>query len=263
MRKRTLARQRLDGTGWAHPYPLDPFSPILYADGGTGGQVGGAPQGGNPSGQNTGEGGQGNTGGTGGQDPAGQQGAGQQAGQQQTGQQPAEGDIAALPQWAQKVITDARAEAGKSRTTAKENAANEARTQMAQDIAKALGIVTDDTEQADPAQLTQQVTDLSSQLRAARVELAAYKGAGAEGAHADRLLNSRAFADKLAALDPSDEKFADQLKQAITDEVATDPDLYRAATGAASRSGAEFNGPPAADKRPANLTDAIAAQMSG
>lgn len=32
--KRTLARHRLDGAGWAHPYSLDPFSPVLYAEAG-------------------------------------------------------------------------------------------------------------------------------------------------------------------------------------------------------------------------------------
>ncbi|MFF5495760.1 hypothetical protein [Streptomyces aquilus] len=258
MRKRTLARHRLDldGTGWAHPYPLDPFSPVLYADGG-GAAGGDGGQGSAGTGQQGGDGGQQQGGdGTGGQDPAGQQQV--QGAQQQT----AAGDITSLPEWAQKEISDARKEAGKARTVAKQNAAQEARQQLAQDIGKALGLVTDD-KPADPAQLTQQVTDLSGQLRAARVELAAYRAAGKEGANADRLLNSREFADKLAALDPSDEKFAEQLKQAITDEVATDPDLYRAAPAGPARGGAEFNGPPAGDKRPATLTDAIAAKLGG
>ncbi|MGC9536578.1 hypothetical protein [Streptomyces sp. UG1] len=244
MRMRTLARRHLglDGDGWAHPYPLDPFSPVLYNDGGQAAA--------------TGDGGQGGTG-TGGQAPAGQQQA--QGAQQQA---PAEGAIKSLPSWAQKEITDARAEAAKSRTVAKQNAAQEARQQLAQDIGKALGLVTDD-KPADPAQLTQQVADLSGQLRAAQVELAAYRTAGKEGANADRLLNSRDFAAKLAALDPSDEKFAEQLKQAITDEIATDPDLYRAAPAGPARGGAEFGGPPASDKRPATLTDAIAAKLGG
>lgn len=34
MRMRTLARHRLDGDGWARPYPLSPFSPVFYASGG-------------------------------------------------------------------------------------------------------------------------------------------------------------------------------------------------------------------------------------
>lgn len=257
MRKRTLARLRLDldGAGWAHPYPRDPFSPILYADGG--GAAGGDSGAGNASTGQQGAGGTAGGDGTGGHAPAGQQQA--QGAQQQA---PAEGDIATLPAWAQKEITDARKEAGKARTVAKQNAAQEARQQLAQDIGKALGLV-DDDKPADPAQLTAQVTDLSGQLRAARVELAAYRAAGKEGANADRLLNSREFAGKLAALDPSDDKFADQLKQAITDEVATDPDLYRAAPPGPARGGAEFGGPPNGDRKPATLNDAIAARLAG
>lgn len=256
MRTRTLARHRLDGAGWAHPYPLDPFSPIVYASG-------------------AGDGGQGGDGGQPGGDPAGQQG--DPAGQQGTGQggqvppvvkpaappqQGAEGDESTLPAWAQKALTDARAEAGKGRITAKQKAADDARQEIAQQIGKALGIVQDDGP-PDPAKLTEQVADLSGQLRAARSELAAYRAAGTEGANAARLLNSRSFADKLAALDPTAEGFADALKKAITDEVATDPDLYRATAAGPARGGAEFQGAPTGDRKPATLTDAIAARLGG
>jgi hypothetical protein len=54
-------------------------------------------------------------------------------------EQPTE-DITSLPEWAQKQIRDARAEAAKSRTTAKQTAAQEARDQVTAQIAKALGI---------------------------------------------------------------------------------------------------------------------------
>ncbi|MEW2297322.1 hypothetical protein ABZ719_32250 [Streptomyces sp. NPDC006743] len=248
MNTRTLARRRLDGAGWAHPYAVNPFSPVLYADGG----------------QGTGEGGDGGQG-TGQQgDPNGQPG-GQDPTQQKTAeppQQPTEGDEKTLPAWAQKALSDARAEAGKGRITAKQKAADEARTEIAQQIGKALGLVQDDGP-PDPAKLTEQVADLSGQLRAARSELAAYRAAGAEGANASRLLNSRSFVDKLAALDPTADGFAEQLKKAITDEVATDPDLYRAAPAGPPRGGAEFQGAPTGDRKPATLTDAIAARLGG
>ncbi|MFB8415437.1 hypothetical protein ACFT43_05020 [Streptomyces albidoflavus] len=249
MNTRTLPRPRLDGAGWAHPYALTPFSPILYADGG---------------GTGSGDGGQGGTG-TGEQgDPAGEQG-GQVPPQQKPAtppQKPTDGDETTLPAWAQKALSDARAEAGKGRVTAKQKAADEARQEIAQQIGKALGLVQDDGP-PDPAKLTEQVADLSGQLRAARSELAAYRAAGAEGANAPRLLNSRSFADKLAALDPAAEGFDDQLKKLITDEVATDPDLYRAAPAGPPRGGAEFHGAPAGDRKPATLTDAIAARLGG
>lgn len=256
MSKRTLARPRLDGAGWSHPYARHPFSPVLYADGGgTGGGDGGQGAGGTGTGTGTGQQG----------DPAGEPG-GQVPPQQKPAappqQQPAEGDETTLPPWAQKALSDARAEAGKGRITAKQKAADDARTEIAQQIGKALGLVQDDGP-PDPAKLTEQVADLSGQLRAARSELAAYRAAGTEGANASRLLNSRSFVEKLAALDPTAEGFADQLKKAITDEVATDPDLYRAAPAGPARGGAEFHGAPAGDRKPATLTDAIAARLGG
>ncbi|MEU1020250.1 hypothetical protein [Streptomyces sp. NPDC005898] len=251
MNTRTLPRPRLDGAGWSHPYPVNPFSPVLYADGGGDGGGGDGGQGGTGTGQQG--------------DPAGEPG-GQVPPQQKPAappqQQPAEGDETTLPAWAQKALSDARAEAGKGRITAKQKAADDARQEIAQQIGKALGLVQDDGP-PDPAKLTEQVADLSGQLRAARSELAAYRAAGTEGANAARLLNSRSFVEKLAALDPTAEGFAEQLRKAITDEVATDPDLYRAAPAGPPRGGAEFQGAPTGDRKPANLTDAIAARLGG
>ncbi|MFI5987839.1 hypothetical protein ACIBEA_44190 [Streptomyces sp. NPDC051555] len=108
-----------------------------------------------------------------------------------------------------------------------------------------------------------QLADAASQLRTAQVELAAYKAAGAEGARADRLLNSRAFVEAVAPLDPADAKFGEQLVAAIKAAVEADPDLYRAAPATPGRGGAEFNSAPAADRKPANLHDAIAARIGG
>ncbi|MFJ6748278.1 hypothetical protein ACIQNI_08815 [Streptomyces sp. NPDC091266] len=121
----------------------------------------------------------------------------------------------------------------------------------------------------DPAQLAAQVADrdkqlgdVGAQLRTAQVELAAYKAASKEGARPDRLLNSRAFLDSVAGLDPQAPKFEQQLGAAITATVEADPDLYRAAPAGPSRGGAEFNGPPTGDQRPKSLHDAVAAQLS-
>ncbi|MFI8850759.1 hypothetical protein ACIGW3_11325 [Streptomyces sp. NPDC053499] len=255
MRKHTHARVRLDGAGWAHPYSVTPWSPVLHADGGQGdggqgGAPGGQPAGGDPDG---GQGGNGDPAGQGGQDPNAPKPGEPVA---------AEGDESKLPAWAQKALADARKEAGKSRVTAKEKAAEEARTSLAQDIGRALGLVPDG-EPADPAKLTEQLTASQAEARRTAVELAAYKAAHAEGARADRLLNSRSFADKLAELDPGAADFADQLKAAIKAETDADPDLYRAAPAGPPRGGAEFNGPPATDRKPSNLGEAIAARLGG
>ncbi|MGW1277979.1 hypothetical protein ACWD4V_13645 [Streptomyces tsukubensis] len=120
----------------------------------------------------------------------------------------------------------------------------------------------------DPAKLAaavadrdKQLGDLSAELRTARVELAAYRTAGEQGARADRLLNSRSFLSAISELDPADETFAASLGAAITTAVEGDPDLYRAAPTGAPRGGAEFDGAPTGDRRPASLRDAIAARF--
>ncbi|MEU1674087.1 hypothetical protein ABZ752_18965 [Streptomyces roseifaciens] len=122
----------------------------------------------------------------------------------------------------------------------------------------------------DPAALAAAVADRDRQLaeaaadlRTARVELAAYKAAGTEDARADRLLNSRSFLDKVAQLDPTDAKFDEQIVAAIRAAVESDPDLYRAGPATPARGGAEFNGAPVGERRPATLRDAIAARLGG
>ncbi|WP_432001773.1 hypothetical protein [Streptomyces sioyaensis] len=116
---------------------------------------------------------------------------------------------------------------------------------------------------AQVADRDKQLADVGAQLRTAQVELAAYKAAGKEGARPDRLLNSRAFLDSVAGLDPASPKFEQQLGAAITAAVEADPDLYRATPAGPSRGGAEFNGPPSADQRPKSLHDAVAARLAG
>ncbi|MFI8817463.1 MULTISPECIES: hypothetical protein [unclassified Streptomyces] len=222
-------------------------------------------------GDGTGEGG---TGGDGGQGAAGgdtgQQGAGagQQQGQtgqdpngQQQGQQSAEGDVSTLPAWAQKALSDARAEAGKSRTVAKQNAATAAEQALTQKLAQALGLVQDD-QQATPEQLTQQLADSQKAARETAVHLAAYKAAQTEQARADRLLNSRSFTDRLAALDPAAADFGEQLTAAIKAEVDTDPDLYKTRPTGAVKGGADFSGSGPGEKKAASLQDAVAARLA-
>ncbi|MDT0432799.1 hypothetical protein [Streptomyces salyersiae] len=220
-------------------------------------------------GDGTGEGG--GTGGEGGQNGAEGQGDGGTEGQGQGdgGQDPAkpkagtEGeDPAATIARLTSELTAARQEAGKTRVTAKQKAADDARASLAQDIGKALGLVKDDAP-ADPAQLTQQLAAEQAKARANAVELAAYKAAQTEGARADRLLNSRAFADRLAGLDPAAEDFATKLTAAIKAEVATDPALYRTGPAGTAKGGADFGGHGQAEKKPANLHDAIAARLGG
>jgi hypothetical protein len=172
---------------------------------------------------------------------------------------PAAEDTAATIARLESELTAARKDAGKSRVTAKQQAADDARNELAQQIGKALGIVKDDAP-ADPAQLTQQLAAEQAKARQTAVELAVYRTAPAAGANPDALLDSRAFADAVAALDPTD---TDAIKAAITAAVTANPRLAGQQSPAGpARGGAEFNGPPAAERKPATLEQAIAARMS-
>lgn len=131
--------------------------------------------------------------------------------------EPADGDTAAL----RAEIAKLRRENASSRVVAKQNAADEARTQLAQQIGKALGLVQDD-EPADPAKLTEQLTAAGLEARQAKVALAVYRAA--DGANGDpvALLDSASFLAKAALLDPADPA---AISAAITEAVTANPRL--------------------------------------
>lgn len=132
-------------------------------------------------------------------------------------------DVKSLPDWAQKLITDARSEAGKARTTAKQNAADEAKAEIAQTIAKALGIVDADAP-PDPVKLTAQVAEQTATARQAQVELAVFRNADAAAGDPGALLDSRTFLADIKDVDPSD---GAAIQAAITKAVTANPRLGR------------------------------------
>ncbi|WP_052334465.1 hypothetical protein [Streptomyces microflavus] len=200
--------------------------------------------GGDGTGEGGGDGGGGGQGAAGGD--TGQQGAngGQQQGQggqdpngQQQGQPPAEGDESTLPTWAQKALTDARAEAGKTRVTAKQKAADEARAEL---LAQFTALI-DPSKGEQPAtaeQLTQQLTDSQQQARQTAVELTVYRTARDAGGDPDALLDSVAFIRSLSDIDPTD---AAAITAAVQAAVTANPKLGAAPAGPA-RGGADFTG---------------------
>jgi hypothetical protein len=202
----------------------------------------------------------------GGQDPAGtappngQQGGqqpGQQAQQQGTdGQDPA-ATIARL----EAELAAARQEAGKTRTTAKQRAADEARQEL---TAQLLGILDPSKagQPATPEELTQQLTTAQAQARQTAVELAVYRTAREAGGDPDALLDSRAFADAVAELDPTD---LDGIKAAVTAAVQANPRLAApqqqgAQQGGPARTGAEFAGGGGSEVTPAQFAAMTYAQ---
>lgn len=249
MNTRSLARHRarLDANGWAHPYPLTPWSPIVYADGGQGGDAGtgaGAQGGnGNGNGTGTGEGGTGAQGGNQGGDQ-GAAGTGNQAPPNPPStspQQPAEGDVAALPEWAQKMIRDAQ-QPGQQQAQQQAPAAPE---QGAEGDVSRL-----------PKWAQQQLATAQEQAKTAAVQAAVFRTAPAAGANVAALLDSQSAMTALAAVDPNDHN---AVTEAIKAAVQAQPHL--AAHVGPARGGADFGNATPQERKPGSLHDAIAARL--
>jgi hypothetical protein len=173
-------------------------------------------------------------------------------------------DVSDLPEWAQKALKEARAEAGKARTGAKQKAAEEARAEVFADIKKRLGLDTDGEPTVDDlkAQLDERDNRIA-ELEAGQME-SAYRdvvrtAAAAAKADAEALLDSAGFQEAVMA--ELDDEFTDaQLTEAVAKvvkEYATKP-RFAAAAAAPARSGGEMTGAPApARGRPKSLTQAL------
>lgn len=241
MSKRTLPRRALDGAGWAHPYPTGPFDPYLYADGGDGGDSGSDSGGSDDSSGDDDAGG--DDGGTDGDadssDDADSDEDGKPAGKPGSG---SDDDPAATIARLQKQLKQANADAAKARTNAKKAAADEARTQIVQELGKALGLIKDDKDAPpDPAALKAQIEQATAAHRETALELAIYRHAGKLGADPDALADSRTFLSSVKGLDPSDEGFAKKVQAAIKNAVENNPKL-KAASTAPARSSGDFSG---------------------
>jgi len=114
----------------------------------------------------------------------------------------------------------ARAQEVKDAKAAAQTAAEQARTELAQTIGKALGLVEDAA--ADPTKLTEALTASQAQAKQAQLELAVVRAAPTANGNAAALLDSRAFMATIADLDPQDPA---ALAAAITDAVTANPSL--------------------------------------
>ncbi|MCB5168004.1 hypothetical protein LG634_24650 [Streptomyces bambusae] len=256
MPRRTLARAHtLRAAAWSHPYRTGPFDPYLYADGGDG----------DGSGSGSGDGAAGGDGGQSGQssDGSGQQ-SGQASAQASTQGAPAGEDPAATIKRLEKEASDARKEAAKDRTAAKAQAADDAVKALTEKLAKALGLVAEDTP-PDPkalaaaiAQKDVTIADQGKELQAKDVELAVWARADKAGARAAALLDSRSFVTALAALDPSAKGFTTALDDAIKAAVKANPQFASATV--ASASGSDLSGGTgegSTRQRPTSLSAAV------
>lgn len=241
MPKRTLPRLALAGAGWAHPYGHGPFAPYLYADGGDGDDSG-SDSGDNGDDTGADDGQDNEAGGTGDDDSSDDDKAKDEKAKPKPPAKKANEDPAAELERLRKELRQANADAAKARTTAKKNAAEEAKAELVQQMGRALGLIKDDKDEApDPAKLTAEIERATAAHRETAVELAIYRSAGRYGADPDALTDSRAFLSSIKDLDPSDEGFAKAVSAAIKAAVADNPKL-KAQGQAPARTSGDFSG---------------------
>ncbi|MFF1790757.1 hypothetical protein ACFVX9_30370 [Kitasatospora sp. NPDC058243] len=174
----------------------------------------------------------------------------------------ADDDSAATIARLERDLAAVRNEAAKARV-AKQTAAEQATTDLTQKLARALGLVQDDTP-PDPAELTKKIEtqtgrigQLEQELRTRQVELAVHAAAVRQQAKPELLLDSRSFAKTLTALDPAAADFTTQLDAAI--KAAVDANQNLRSVPQAGRSGADLTGGTgeATKTRPTTLGAAI------
>ncbi|AFU62146.1 hypothetical protein SV1_6 [Streptomyces phage SV1] len=171
-------------------------------------------------------------------------------------------DVASLPQWAQNLIRDTRAEAATYRTRAQAAGTGEPQ-QPQQPQAPAAPAPAPAATDGDVSRLPQwaqrALTESQTAARTAAIQTAILRAAPGAGADPARLLDSASFTASLATVDPNDTA---AVAAAITAALTAQPWLS-AQPGGPVRGGADFGQQPNAPRRPTSLTDAISAAYSG
>ncbi|TKR27140.1 hypothetical protein FA014_01935 [Cellulomonas hominis] len=182
-------------------------------------------------------------------------------------QQPAPGDgLPDDPAELRALVASLRQGDEPARTAAAQQAADEARSTLTQEIGRAIGLITDDGGSPSVEQLTtelQTVRDGSAakdtRISDLAVRLAVYETAGQHGGDPAALTDSRAFLAKVAALDPGAEDFATKVADAAKAAVTGNQTLR--ARVAAPRSGRDLTGGTGERTgRPTSIHDAIERQ---
>lgn len=140
--------------------------------------------------------------------------------------------VDALPEWAQKIVHDSRAEAAQYRTSAK-TAADDAQKHVMDTISAALGLNAD----LNPDVLAESLRTSQAEAAQNARNLAVYKAAAAAGANPERLMDSRSVMEQLSSIDPTD---ITAITAAIQAATAANP--YLKAVQAAASSGTPMAG---------------------
>ncbi|MER7801245.1 hypothetical protein ABTX71_13030 [Streptomyces parvulus] len=257
MPKRTLPRHVRNGAGWAHPYTTGPFDPYLYADGGDGDD---SDSGSDDSGDQSDDDQDDDAGETGDDDTGTDDAAKGEKPKPKPPAKKADEDPTATIARLQKELKTANGEAAKARTSAKKAAADEARTEIVQELGKALGLIQDEKDTPpDPAALKAQIESATAAHRSTALELAVYRGAAKAGVDPDAITDSRAFMASIKDLDPSDEGFAKAVQTAMKKAAEDNPKL-KAAPAAPDRTSSDFNGGAGGSSEPDSIDDIRAAR---
>ncbi|KUF19584.1 hypothetical protein [Streptomyces silvensis] len=160
-----------------------------------------------------------------------------QAPQQSTAPQGEPQDVASLPEWAQKLIRDTRAEAADYRTRAQQ-AAPQQPTPQAPAAPPAAEAPEGDVTRL-PKWAQQALADSGAAARRAAVQAAVIQAAPTVGADVARLLDSASFTAAVAQLDPADTA---AVTEAIKNAVTAQPYLA-AVPQTAPKGGADFSNP--------------------
>lgn len=161
-------------------------------------------------------------------------------------------------------VKSLRDEAAKHRTSGRDALAERDKLAGVLDGLRKL-IDPDSAKDADPAELVKTATTERDQARAEvkllRVEKAATTAARKAGADVDALLDSRAFLDKLAELDPTSDRFAADVEQAVKQAIKDRPSLKATTAPTASAStDMTGGGDKDAGSGPQSIDDRIAAR---
>ncbi|MFB7452836.1 hypothetical protein [Streptomyces sp. NPDC056194] len=170
-------------------------------------------------------------------------------------------NVADLPQWAQKLIADTRAEAASYRTRA-QGTSEQPQQPPAPPTAPPVTPPAPPAPDGDVSRLPQwaqrALIENQTAARTAAIQTAVLRAAPTAGADPARLLDSASFTAAMSAVDTND---AAAVATAITAAITAQP--WLAIQTGPGRGGADFNGNPNAPKRAASLHDAIAAAYSG
>lgn len=124
----------------------------------------------------------------------------------------------------EKLVENLRGDvaAEKAKREAAEKKAADDQAAFMKKVAAAFGIETDEKKPPTPEELAKQLAEEQTRTKASddrarqtQVELAVYKTAGKHGGDPDALLDSRAFANAIAKLDPTAADFDEQVGKAV------------------------------------------------